>query len=424
MNISNTSIQDSLPVEVEGHFSFTNKITEEWIWVCVYGISVVLVIILNVLMLCSFCKNGFLRTANTHRAIAFLAFRNVIRSIFSIALLYITKFNYTFKDFKNFTAFSDRDGAPLLCDILCAVDNFLLAYPMFVIVSLAVHMFTRYPSPQLGPHTDTNLKVYGQRHSKLNTGFLPRESICLGIVLPGLPLILAGLVACPIPLMHLTHTLEVIPDMFICKDSTSHLTFDISIFILQFCLPFLLVLFLGIGLIVRRCLQCSTHHCCNSWCKEEGVIICYFILVSLSQSLYYLPIFEQFANKIEINNFIANYLEKWISPQIARAVEAGITGGSLPLLCFFFLPTYRQFTTEPDADDLKLSIPDGQESVIMTGVTTSHHDLLPASHPTTPGASHRSLEPQHQFATILTSSAYGSGSHKRRYQDHDFDDDL
>ena len=42
---------------------------------------------------------------------------------------------------------STRLSHPQLCDILCTLDTFLLTLPMYVLVGLAVHMFTRFPSP-------------------------------------------------------------------------------------------------------------------------------------------------------------------------------------------------------------------------------------------------------------------------------------
>ena len=40
---------------------------------------------------------------------------------------------------------------PLVCDIMCTMDIFLLALPMFIMVGLSIHMFTRAPSPHFNP---------------------------------------------------------------------------------------------------------------------------------------------------------------------------------------------------------------------------------------------------------------------------------
>ena len=44
-------------------------------------------------------------------------------------------------------------------------------------------------------------------------------------------------------------------------------------------------------------------------------------------------------------------------PETSRAAEALVSGLALPLLSFLWLPAFRQFATEPDPDDLKLSRP-------------------------------------------------------------------
>ena len=40
----------------------------------------------------------------------------------------------------------------------------------------------------------------------------------------------------------------------------------------------------------RRCLHCSSGHCCNSWCKEEFVLIVQFIAFTVIYALMYLPL--------------------------------------------------------------------------------------------------------------------------------------
>jgi hypothetical protein len=60
---------------------------------------------------------------------------------------------------------------------------------------------------------------------------------------------------------------------------------------------------------------------------------------------------------IQIGPF--NMSLSWIFEQeIARAIEMA-NGFLLPILCYLCLPAYRQFCTEPDPDDLKLSTPKG-----------------------------------------------------------------
>ena len=58
---------------------------------------------------------------------------------------------------------------PLACDVFSALDTFLLTLPMFILTALAIHMFTRLPSPQFSdpshPHNRQEIKVYGGRIS-------------------------------------------------------------------------------------------------------------------------------------------------------------------------------------------------------------------------------------------------------------------
>ena len=149
----------------------------------------------------------------------------------------------------------------LICDIMCTLDIFLLALPMFIMVGLAIHMFTRAPSPNFNPFPVDDDMIgpgYGTNRRKilaptsLEIGLMPKEPIWLSILLPILPILSAGLIATPIPLLHLNHKLQALPEKFICSEDTkSHLTFDLSVFILTFCLPLLLIIFLTLGLILR-----------------------------------------------------------------------------------------------------------------------------------------------------------------------------
>ena len=117
----------------------------------------------------------------------------------------------------------------------------------------------------------------------------------------------------------------------------------------------------------RRCLRCSVGHCCNSWCKEEVVLVLQFILQTIVQLLLHLPLIITFAKKINAD-WSQRYFEsmqigpfslRWILLQeVARAVEM-TNGFLLPIICYLSLPAYRQFCTEPDPDDLKLSTPKG-----------------------------------------------------------------
>ena len=66
-------------------------------------------------------------------------------------------------------AYTFQLGMPLACDVFSALDTFLLTLPMFILTALAIHMFTRFPSPQFSdpshPHNRQEMKVYGGRRS-------------------------------------------------------------------------------------------------------------------------------------------------------------------------------------------------------------------------------------------------------------------
>ena len=62
---------------------------------------------------------------------------------------------------------------------------------------------------------------------------------------------MSALITCPIPLLHLTHPLQPVPEKQICADDSQHLTFDVSVFILGYCLPGMLLFFLIFGLVIR-----------------------------------------------------------------------------------------------------------------------------------------------------------------------------
>ena len=141
------------------------------------------------------------------------------------------------------------------------MDIFFLALPMFIMVGLSIHMFTRAPSPNFSPfpagedaigpgHGTFRRKIIAVSAS-LEIGLMPKEPLWLSFLLPLLPLLSAGLISVPIPLLHLNHKLQSLPNKFICMDIKAHLTYDLSVFILTYCLPLVLIVFLTLGLILR-----------------------------------------------------------------------------------------------------------------------------------------------------------------------------
>ena len=113
----------------------------------------------------------------------------------------------------------------------------------------------------------------------------------------------------------------------------------------------------------RRCIHCSLRHCCNSWCKEEFVIVAEFLCLVSVNFLNYLPLLQELIKTLQFELDIFNLLVALIPNYVARAAEVA-SGITLPILCFTFMPAYRKFCNEPDPDDLKLSKPKGMYFLI------------------------------------------------------------
>ena len=85
----------------------------------------------------------------------------------------------------------------------------------------------------------------------------PRDPCWVGFCLPSLPLAMSALIAAPIAVLHLGHSLKPVPGKDICgvglggNSASEHLTFDVCVFILAYCIPVILVFFLAFGLIFR-----------------------------------------------------------------------------------------------------------------------------------------------------------------------------
>ena len=74
---------------------------------------------------------------------------------------------------------------------MCTMDIFLLAYPMFIMVALSIHMFTRAPSPNFNLFlADEELIIPGRGNSRrkipasasLEIGLLPKEPLWLSFL--------------------------------------------------------------------------------------------------------------------------------------------------------------------------------------------------------------------------------------------------
>ena len=80
--------------------TMSERFDEEWFWVFASGIAAVVVVAANLLLLVSICRNRFLVGANTHRAFALLAVRNLVRACFGLAVLYTARWQYATRMFR------------------------------------------------------------------------------------------------------------------------------------------------------------------------------------------------------------------------------------------------------------------------------------------------------------------------------------
>ena len=85
------------------------KFDEEWWWVFSYGITVVVVVVSNILVLISVLRNAFLHT-NANRCFFILALRNVLRAVNSLVVLYSTRWKIFNADSNSASKFQRRNG--------------------------------------------------------------------------------------------------------------------------------------------------------------------------------------------------------------------------------------------------------------------------------------------------------------------------
>ncbi len=73
----------------------------------------------------------------------------------------------------------------------------------------------------------------------------------------------------------------------------------------------------------------------------------------------YLPMIQQLATKLGLENWVLDLVIEWVPREVARGAEMA-SGILLPIFCYTFMPAYRKFCNGPDPDDLKLSKPRGE----------------------------------------------------------------
>ena len=62
----------------------------------------------------------------------------------------------------------------------------------------------------------------------------------------------------------------------------------------------------------RRCIQCSGNHCCNSWCKEESVLLQLYVLLSVSQAPTFIPTLNNLCQKLSMDVDLSDLLRALI----------------------------------------------------------------------------------------------------------------
>ncbi len=105
---------------------------------------------------------------------------------------------------------------------------------------------------------------------------------------------------------------------------------------------------------LRRCIHCSASHCCNSWCKEELLLLQLSVVHALVQFFPYFPVLDSLSTRLGFDFVLPIYVDFLAKPEVSRALEA--LGGSFcfPLLAFLWLPAYRKFGRGADGDDLRM----------------------------------------------------------------------
>ena len=168
-----------------------------------------------------------------------------------------------------------------------------------------------------------------------------------------LPPLLSTLLCLPVPLMSETHSMIALPGGSLCNihPSTEFSTYQFSIAIIGFYLPAAIVIFLMIGLSIRRCISCSGGPCVSSFCKEEMALAFLTLPYIPAYLAMYLPLLDNYLQRLDAPQ---TNLQEYLTPEIARATEM-LMGLILPIVVFTMLRSYRRFENKPDGHDLRWS---------------------------------------------------------------------
>merc|ERR1711892_744349 len=337
-----------------------------------YSSVCTMVIITNILIMFSVAKNKFLHYSFNY-VIVVLSLRNQLRVVLTLCLVFLAKLlqtpqllRHTYLLPTNMSAedidLTQAANMLLTCKIMSMADHILMTTLMFYLAGLSVYMFYRHPNPPISVASEATLKLRGMAPVKERFWVTP------------------VLLFLPVPLLSETHSMIAIPGGSLCHTSslTEFSTYQFSIAIIGFYLPAAIVIFLMIGLSIRRCISCSGGPCVSSFCKEEIFLAFLTIPYIPAYLAMYLPLLGNYLERLGIGQ---TNLQEVLTPEVARAAEM-LLGLVLPLLVFTMLQSYRRFRTQPDRSDLRwsskyhnqASAPDNRLSQASFDLTMSHRN--------------------------------------------------
>lgn len=328
-----------------------------WAWVGGYTSLSTLVVVFNLVLFFSVVTNKYLHYSYNY-VLVMLSIRNVCRVLFTLSVLVLSKMVDSPKllqktgmipanistDSLNLT---QAGSMPMMCEMVSMADHMLMISLMFYLASLSLYVFCRKPNPSITTTSDMTLRLYG-----LNSGIVPvKERKWVSPLLLLLPLLLATLLSLPVPLLHKTHAITVVPDCTLCivPDSAKFDIYQSAVIILGFYLPSAIIIILMICLSVRRCFSCSADRCVSSFCKEEMAICFIAFPYMMAYLAMYLPHMDHFLYRLDLP--LTN-LQEHLTPEIARGVEMAL-GLLLPGVVYSTLPAYAKFSSSPDDSDVK-----------------------------------------------------------------------
>ena len=284
---------------------------------------------------------------------------------------------------------------PTTCKILSMSDHIMMTTLMFYLAGLSVYVFCRHPNPPILAASETTLKVSFTTfllildiHPQYQAhGMAPvSERFWVPPFLLFLPPVLSTMLCLPVPLMEEMHSMIAMPGDSLCKTSSTieFSTYQFSIAIIGFYLPAAIVIFLMIGLSIRRCISCSGGPCVSSFCKEEIVLALLTLPYIPAYLAMYLRLLDSYLDKLGLGQTL---LQEFLTPEISHAVEM-VTGLVLPLVVFMMLPAYRSFENKPDSSDQRWnnkynnqpSAPDNRLSEASFDLNMSHRNSYYQQH--------------------------------------------